>query len=91
MRDWTAQAANIVVDTVDAVRDHTLLPAQRALRFLVFGIIAAVVGLALGTLALIGSIRALSVVFEGDVWAAHAILGGIFLLAGWLCWARSRP
>lgn len=90
MRDWTTQAADAIVDVVEAVRDHTVVPLRVAVRTVAYGIIAVAVLVTIAGLLIAGSFRLLTSIFEGDVWAAHATLGGILLVAGRLCWARAR-
>lgn len=90
MGDWSTQAVDVIVNAVESVRDHTVVPLRSVVRAVAYGIIAVTVSMAIAGLLIAGSFRLLATVFEGDVWAAHAILGGILLVAGRLCWARAR-
>lgn len=90
VRDWTTQAADVIVNAVESVRDHTVVPLRFVVRAIAYGIIAIALSMTIAGLLMVGSFRLLATVFEGDVWAAHAILGGILLVAGRLCWARAR-
>jgi hypothetical protein len=59
----------------------------------VFGLLTAFfVGTAV-TMLSIGGFRALAVYLPGGAWAAHLVMGGIFVAAGTFFWARrtSKP
>ena len=67
------------------MRDKTVVPAQKATRAVVFGLLVAFfVGTAL-TVLTIGAFRGL-VILTGEVWIAYLICGGIFVVGGWFCW-----
>lgn len=86
--DWEVRATQTIVDTVGKVRDQTAGRAVKVARVLLLVLFA----LSLGTLAviitLIGAVRALnnylpdSVFGETHTWAAHGIIGLVFVLAG---------
>ena len=85
MTDWATQAADALEHAVTAVREKTVVPAQKATRAVVFGLLAVFfVGTAL-TLLVIGGFRAL-VILTGEVWIAYLIVGGILVIAGALLW-----
>lgn len=82
MSDWTTEAVDTVERVVGAVRDKTVEPAQRVTRALVFGFLTAFfIGTAIMLLS-IGVFRALDVYLPGGVWAAHLVMGGIFVIGG---------
>lgn len=92
MADWTTDAVNTLEQLVGTVRDKTVVPAQRATRAVVYGLLVAFfVGIAVIMLG-IALFRVL-VVLVGDVWLAYLILGGIFVIAGTFVWTLrfSRP
>jgi hypothetical protein len=81
--DWTVQAADTVERVVGSIRNKTALPLTTIARGLVFGLLAAIMGLAALVLVVIGLVRALDLLTgDGNVWIAYLILGGIFSLAG---------
>jgi hypothetical protein len=88
--DWTVQAADRIESVVVAVRSKTTDPLVGISRWLVYGTLAAIVGLVAATVAIIGLIRVLDVVLPGGVWVVYVVLGGIFTVAGLLLWSR-RP
>ena len=89
--DWPKQAADTIEKVVGAVRDKTVVPAQKATKAVVYGLLATFfIGTAL-TLLVIGAFRGL-VILAGEVWAAYGVVGGILVLAGAFCWSRRlRP
>ena len=94
--DWAAQAADSVVNLVDSVRDKTTGPALTAVRAVVYGTFAGIIGLAAVVLLIIGAVRVLDVylpeaVFGDDhVWVVYLILGAAFSVAGGVCWRRRK-
>ena len=56
--NWAAELADTVERVVGSVRDKTTRPIVKASRAIVFGLIAAMVGVVVVTLAVIGAIRA---------------------------------
>ena len=89
--DWPTQAADAVERAVSTVRDKTVVPAQRATRAIVYGLLTAFFVLAAVFLLVIGVFRGL-VILTGEVWIAYFVCGGILVLAGALCWSfRAKP
>ena len=87
--DWTVQVADTIESVVGSVRDKTAVPLETVARALVYGIVLgtmAVTALVLGTVILV---RVLSLVLE--VWAAYAIIGGLFTVLGLFLWRKRRP
>lgn len=91
--DWSARATSTIVGYVDTVRGATTGKALVASRLAVYGLAAALVGLVMLVILLIVIVRFLvvvtgywDVVGEGGVWLAYWILGGLFLIAGWILW-----
>lgn len=91
--DWPAQAADFVERTVGTVRDKAVEPVEKAARLAVYGLLAGVLGIVALVLVAAGAVRALDELLPSEVWLAHAVVGGIFTLAGvFLWWKRSaRP
>ena len=90
MADWTTEAVDTLENVIATVRDKTVVPAQKATKAVVFGLLVAFfVATAVFMLA-IALFRVL-VVITGEVWASYLILGGIFVIAGTFCWAQRSP
>src|SRR3990172_8544198 len=85
--DWPKQAADTIERVVGAVRDKTVVPAQKATKAVVYGLLASFFIVTALTLLVIGGFRGL-VILTGEVWAAYGICGGILVLAGVFCWSR---
>ena len=90
MADWTTQAADAIETAVTTVRDRTVVPARKATKAVVYGLLVAFFALTAVFLLVIGLFRLL-VIITGEVWAAYAILGGIFVIGGTFCWAKRAP
>ena len=90
MADWTTDAIDTLENVVAAVRDKTVVPAEKATRAIVFGLLVAFFVLTAGLMLAIAVFRVL-VVLTGEVWAAYLILGGIFVIAGAFVWSLRSP
>jgi hypothetical protein len=92
--DWTVQTADTIDRVVTTIRSKTSDPLVGVARWIVFGLLAAIVGAMAFVLLAVASVRALIVYLPfGDdrVWAAHLIVGGIFAFAGLLLFRKARP
>jgi hypothetical protein len=95
--EWPAQAADTIVRVVGEVRDATTGKAILAARGVVYGLLAGLLGAALGVMIAIASVRLLvvylpeSVFGPTHVWAAHMITGLVFTIAGMVLWSKRKP
>src|SRR5947209_20502967 len=88
--DWTAHAADTIESVGGTIRGKTVAPATTVARGVVYGVVVAVLGLAILVLLIGAAVRVGVVYLPGwftdrpgrSVWATDAILGGIFTLAG---------
>lgn len=82
-QDWTVSAADTVERVVGIARDKATVPITTVARAIVFGLLAAALGLAAVVFLTIGLVRAVDVYTgDGRVWIAHGSIGGIFTLVG---------
>ena len=88
--DWAAQTADSIDRVIGSVRSKTTEPVERVARFLVYGLVAAIMGIAALVLLSAGLVRALDVAIPGEVWSAHLVTGGIFTLLGLFLWRKRR-
>lgn len=91
--DWAATLTHKVEQGVSLVRDKTVRPVATAVRYLVFGLLAAFVGATMAVLFAIFAIRVLTTevpVFHTRVWASYFVVAGIFWLAGLLLSRKRR-
>jgi hypothetical protein len=88
--DWAAQTADQIEKVVVSIRSKTADPLDRVVRIVVYGIVAAVLGIAALVLLSIGLVRALDVLIPGAVWSAHVVLGGIFTVVELFLWTKRR-
>ena len=90
--DWAAAAADAIERAVQSVRAKTADPLERVVRLVVYGLLAGIVGIAIAVLVAVAALRGLveliDVFWQREVWLAHLILGGIFVLVGLLVWTR---
>ncbi len=89
MAEWPTQAADAIDRVVASVREKAVVPAQRAGRFVVFGIFITFVGATALLLLGIAVFRLLAALLP--VWAAWLLLGGLLIVAGALCWRWRAP
>ena len=80
--DWSAHAADTIERVVGTIRDKTSVPLTTVARALVFGLLAAVMGVTALVFVTVALVRAVNVYLPGDVWAAYLVIGGIFSLGG---------
>jgi hypothetical protein len=86
--DWPAQATDTIVKVVGQVRDKTTGPIIKVARVIVYGTLAAILGVIAAVVGCILVIRVAMIPVEyfwdsDRVWVVYLILGTIFLLAGW--------
>lgn len=97
MADWAGETAELIERTVGNVRDRVVVPAQTVARVAIYGTLAALVGVALLALTIVGGFHGLVVIAnlvtpgpDDNAWIAWLFVGGILLLLGALLWARRR-
>jgi hypothetical protein len=89
--DWTKQVTDLIVDTVDKVRDKTTGPILDVSRGSVHAVVAAMLLLPVLVLFVIGTIRLLNWAIPGDVWIIYAGLGAILTVIGLALWSKRAP
>jgi hypothetical protein len=88
--DWAKETADRIESVVVGIRSKTADPIERVVRIVVYGLVAAVLGVAALVLLAVALVRAVDVLVPGEVWSAHLIVGGIFTLAGLFAWSKRR-
>ena len=89
--DWGANATDQFIGLIDNVKTKTTGPLLKVARAVVYGIVAAVMAVAILLLVVIGLVRLVNVLLPGDVWAAYLLLGVLFVLGGLFAWSRRTP
>lgn len=89
--DWTDQVTDLIVDTVDRVRQRTTGPILEIARGSVHAIVAAILLLPVTVLFVVLTVRVLTYFVFREVWITYLVLGTILALAGFLLWARREP
>ncbi|MEA3020855.1 MAG: hypothetical protein QOI47_2379, partial [Actinomycetota bacterium] len=67
--DWAAQTADSIERVVGGIRSKTLDPLDRIVRVVVYGLLAAVLGVTALVLLTAALVRAVDVAIPGDVWS----------------------
>jgi hypothetical protein len=89
--DWTVRAADGIEAVVSSVHDKAIVPVMRIARWIVYGVLAAILGVMVLVLVIIAGVRAFVIyVPPHKVWVADLAIGGTFVLAGLFLWSR-RP
>lgn len=86
--DWAAQTADTIERVVGSVRGKTSEPLERVARIVVYGMVAAFLGIAAVVLLAVAVVRALDIAIPGEVWSAHVTAGGIFAVLGLFLWRK---
>ncbi len=89
--DWPAQAADMVVSTVDAVSARTTGTILSIARVTVFGLLAVVLGIVAVVMTIVLLVRFLDAILPSSVWLPYLILGLASLIGGLLVFRRRHP
>jgi hypothetical protein len=93
--DWPAQVTGQLVRVVDRIKDNTTRRATVAVRAVVYGIIAAWLGIAIAVLAFIGLFRLAdrvrNLIVEDSVWLTYFAVGVLFTVTGAVLFAMRKP
>jgi hypothetical protein len=90
MPDWTDQVADSIESAIVAVRDKTVVPAERIVAYVVAGLF---VLLLVGAVAVVGSaavFRLVDVYLPSGSWATWLVFGGVFMAGGLLLLSLRR-
>ena len=88
MSDWTTDAADAIENAVAYARDRTVAPAQAAAKAVTYRLLGALLVIPALIMLTAGLFRALTRLYQGEVWASWLTLGGIFVAIGAFLWAR---
>ena len=88
--DWPTQATEAIVKVVGTAHDKITGPIRTAARVIVYGLLAAILGVTAFVLLVIMALRLVnnylpeSVFGESHMWAAHLLVGTLFTSFGLL-------
>lgn len=85
-QNWADQVADLVVETVDKVRDKTVIPAQKASRGVAYGVAIPFLAIPAVIMFLVLLVRIMDKALPGDVWLVYALLALVFIPAGIVVW-----
>lgn len=92
--NWAKTTTDTVVRLVGTVRERTTVPVVYAARGVVFGLLAAFLGLFAAVLFVVGLVRGIQALLElgvddaQAVYLSYFIVGGIFCLVGVFLFAK---
>ncbi len=90
--DWASETAGRLDALIATIRSQTTDRVVSVARFVVFGLLAAVMGVMAGILLLAAAIRFLDEVIPQEVWVVYLGLGAIFTAIGLFLWSKKeRP
>lgn len=85
--DWADQVTNLVVDSVDKVRDRTTGPILEYSRASVHLVVALLVALPMALLMVLGMVRLLTWA-TGHAWISYTIMGVVLIGIGAALWSK---
>jgi hypothetical protein len=94
--DWVTQATEAIEGAIDSIRDKAVVPLRTVARAIVYGLLAAIVGLAALVVFAIAFVRMLNIYLGNipgapdGVWLADLVAGAIFVILGVFFWTKSR-
>lgn len=87
---WPEQATDLIVQGVGTVRDKTVGPAMTVARAIVYGLFAAIVGIAGVVLACVLLVRIITVYLPGErVWVPELGLGILVTIGAIVLWSKA--
>ena len=87
-QDWAADTADRIDQVVATIRSKTSDKLVGVSRLLVYGLLAAVMGVMALILLTIGGIRFLDAYIPRGVWIPYLLLGTLFVAAGLFLWSK---
>ena len=84
--DWASQTADSIDRFVETVRSNTSDRLVSVARLVVFGLLAAIMGVTALVLVAVFLIRFVDAYLPAGVWAAELVVGGLFTLGGLFLW-----
>lgn len=87
-QDWAADTADRIDQLVGNIRSKTSDRLVGVARVVVYGLLAAVMGVMALILLVIAGIRFLDAYLPRGVWIPYMVLGAIFVLAGVFLWSK---
>ena len=87
-QDWAADTADRIDHVVAVIRSKTSDRLVGVARLVVYGLLAAVMGIMALILLLVAAIRFLDAYIPRGVWIPYVALGAIFVVAGLFLWSK---
>ena len=90
-KDWAAETTDRIEQLVTTIRTQTTDRLLSIARLLVYGLLAAIMGLMALVLVVVALVRALDELIPQEVWLTYLLLGAIFVVAGLFLWSKRAP
>lgn len=96
-KDWADQAADAIQNAIDGLHDKAVVPLTTIARAIVYGVLAAIVGVAAAVIFAILLTRIGNVYlgnlfhFNSVVWLSDLIIGTLFVAGGLFFWSKRHP
>lgn len=91
MSDWSVETADTIERVISSIRDKSVVPAHKAVRVVVFGIVIGMLAVVAAIALFFGTFRLIDRVLPGGAWATHLLFAALFFLVGGLLWSRRTP
>ena len=86
--DWAKETADRLDHLVGTIRSQTTDRVVSLTRVVVYGLLAAIVGLMAAVLFVVTLVRGLDEIIPQEVWLTYLIVGAIFTLVGLFLWSK---
>ena len=86
--EWAVGALDRLDGVIAKVRSATTERLVKVARLVVYGLLAAIMGITTLVLVVIAAVRALDRLIPGPVWSVYLPLGAIFTAAGAFLWSK---
>lgn len=88
--DWASQATDTIDEVIAVVRDKTVVPAKKASKAVVYGLLTGFFVATAVVLLIIAFFRGVFII-TGRVWGAYLWVGALMIIIGAVCWSRRSP
>jgi hypothetical protein len=86
-RDWPAGAADKIVEVVGQIKGQTIRPVKSASRTVVYGLVIAIVAIAIVVLVFIALFRVTDTLL-GEMYLAYLVWGLLCTIVGLVLWSK---
>ena len=88
MSDWSVETADTIERVISTIREKSVVPAHKAVRAVVFGIVIGMLAVVAAVALFFGAFGLIDRILPGGAWLTHLLFAALFFLAGGLLWSR---